>query len=157
MASEIKWERAHKRDLHPSCTESSLSEEHCSISNYFPWGTCAQHLKPPSHFCSFFLCTNHSLHTMRPRCLCFFPLSVPITSVISSLGHYIPRTIMPHLRSHTSLERRSYLGREPVHILIIINVHRDVIHLCNPDKPVTLYKPVHTNTHKTSTDLTPLP
>lgn len=100
--------------------------------------------------------SQHSLHTARTSCL-RFPLSVPITSATSSLGHYVPRTTTSHLQRHRSLERRSYLGREPVLILIVIDVHWDVIHLRNPDKPVALYKPVHTDTHKPITDLTPMP
>lgn len=119
----------------------SPSEDHCSIFGFFFFDRiCILH-SSPSHFCTPFLCTYHSLHTVRTSCLCF-PLSVSIAAVISSLGCYAHSLI----QGHSSLERRSYLGREPVHILIIIDMHWDVIHLCNPDKPVTLYEPVHTKT-----------
>lgn len=35
-----------------------------------------------------------------------------------------------------------YLGGDPVHIPVMINVHGDMVHLRHPHKPVALQEPV---------------
>lgn len=34
-----------------------------------------------------------------------------------------------------------YLGGDPVHVAVMVNVHGDVVHLCNPHKPVAFQEP----------------
>lgn len=34
-----------------------------------------------------------------------------------------------------------YLGGDPVHVPVVINVHGDVVHLCDPHKPVAFQEP----------------